>query len=412
MHPRLNNTAAPTTAPARLRLLPRAQSQLQNHSPLTTHHSPLTAHRAGFTLVELLVVMTILIVLTTLVLAAFQRDDTDRLSASGRLVQSYLVGARSQAIKDGQNRGVRFTRSANDPWVIDSMVYIGATEHLTGTVDITNFSGRWYIANTSSGEWGRLVQRTIPLVGGGTWTLNPNGRDLLRFGARIELPAGTGNWYTVRFAEDVNLNGTLDAGEDLNGNMALDYLPDVLVLNSHYARSTYDPVSGTYFAQPALNVPYHMELAATVLPNKLPVQLDRGIVIDLAGSQVPADWLTGGYMDILFDPRGNPTGDVVADGVISLYLTTLEDVELTRNLFVDHPANNTASPLLPPVVPANVPPNIAPGAPQVPKVDPRALTLFTQTGQVIVSQIDFTDNPVDYRADVPFRFARRGREAK
>jgi hypothetical protein len=160
-------------------------------------------------------------------------------------------------------------------------------------------------------------------------------------------------------------------------------------------------------------------MAATVLPNTEPVMLERGIVIDLLASGVPAAMFTGGSLEILFDERGVPAGALSAQGLTHLYITTLADVELTRNQFPDHPANLTATPMPTPVVPAN--------APNVPRLPPYLVTVYSQTGQIATSTVDLTDvvdritdgppnwTPMpgmDLWADQPFRFARRGKEAK
>jgi hypothetical protein len=263
--------------------------------------------------------------------------------------------------------------------------------------------------------------------------LNIGGRSLIQPGQRIEIPAGTGNWYTIGWIEDLNDNGTLQANEDDqssmtpmppldNNNGELDFLINVfgvdwMSIRGHYSPSVWDAAAGTYTAQPSTGVPYRLELAPTILANSEPAQLDRGIVIDLHASQIPAAWRAGAPMDIMFDASGNPTGDFVAAGLIHLYLAAVSDVELTRARFVDHPVNGGSRSL--PIVPAAF---TATGAePIVPLVEPRVVTLYTQTGQVARSRIDFTDNfnneppfgaGMDFEADTPYSFAQRGREAK
>ena len=333
----------------------------------------LAGQRAGFTLVEMLVAILIMVILTTIVVAAFRQDDGDRLNASARLVQSYFEGARSRAITDGKVRGIRLIPRADDPFVVDSLVYIGATGHDTGFVNVDfddSISNLWRFTNTSSGKWNRLVQR-----------------NLLGSGSRIEVPAGTGNWYYI----------TAVSGNEV-------------VVSGHYAPSAWDTNLGKYAPQPdpdgdgrAINMPYRLELAPAILPNTEPISLERGTVIDRAASRIPS-------LDIFFDSRGNPTGATSAAGLVHLYVTTLSDVELTRGLFPNHPANGGSQAL--PIVPAS--------PPDVPEHEPYLFTLYTQTGQVTVSQVDFTDNldnsngnpGADLQADFPFRYAQRGREAR
>src|SRR5690606_3140023 len=97
--------------------------------------------------------------------------------------------------------------------------------------------------------------------------------------------------------------------------------------------------------------------------------------------------------------------DNAAAGNIYLYLTTLEDVELTRNLIAGHPADSgpfdPSAPGLP-IVPAN--------APSVPKTEPLGLAIFAQTGNVLSFSVDLTDAGGDFKADQWFSFGRSGKE--
>lgn len=316
--------------------------------------------RTAFTLVELLVALAIMVILTTLVLAAFQRDDGDRLSAASRRVQAILEGARSRAVSDGRASGVRLLESPTDRFVVDRLVYVGATEPLidTGTISRVQLSPgvfRWIITSDSPG----LLARLAPV------SIVPTGRDLLRIGARAEIPNGSGNWYTIS---------------------ADHFRPDLGELS----------IAGEYLPA-AAPVEYRVQLAASILPNAESVQLERGMVIDLSASRYPAS------LEILFSPRGSLDGTLAASGLIHLYVTTLADVELTRNLVSpNHPADGGALPV--PIVPAN--------APSVPKTTPYLVTVYGQTGQVTTSPVDFADADSDLLADTPFRLAQRGKEAK
>jgi hypothetical protein len=303
------------------------------------------------------------------------------------------------------------------------------------------------------------VQPTIRRTDGSTWTLDPlnRSRALITAGARVEVPANSGQWYTVRIAEDSNLDGVLDS-EDTNGNFLLDgneddgggsappddqdgfldsedlpadfadrtsvsgaieYREDVLILTSHYVDSFWNPAATTSgsafgdFAPVTELVPYRLELAPTVLPNSEPVQLSQGIVIDLDASRLPDQWRpsppTGAYaesFDILFDARGTPTGPIVASGLIHLYLTTTSDVELTRGRDPNHPRNATGG------GPFNNWPYVPAAPPVVPVTDPIVLSLFTQGGQVTTANINPANTGPDDWADTPFSFARRGQEAQ
>jgi prepilin-type N-terminal cleavage/methylation domain-containing protein len=380
--------------------------------------------RPAFTLVELLVAITILVILTTLVLAAFQKDDGDRLNASARRLQAFAEGARSRAIRDKQVRGFRLIASARDPRVVDSIAYVGATDYLEGQVNIAFYPPQqtWIIQDTS-GVWPRLMPTGWNPAG----VVNPTGRNLIRTGGRIEIPAGAGKWYTVHLLEeDTDRDGVLDPQEDYNGNNNWDPIANILAISGQYEPSTWNSALGTFVPAPntvlptlspdmlplvpamtlpmAIGVPYRMELAPALLPNTDPLTFERGVVIDLDASQVP--WRPIGapprypeIMEVLFDGRGNPIGDA-ATALVHLYLTNVADVELSRGI-LGHPADPPFSPNYP-------------FATFAPKLTPTVLTVYSQTGQVSMSVPGLTDADNDNRADPGsmFFYAQRGQEAK
>jgi prepilin-type N-terminal cleavage/methylation domain-containing protein len=354
----------------------------------------LLSARAAFTLVELLVAMTIFLVLAAVVITGFRQDDGQRLGASARTLQAVIEGARSKAIVENRRIGVRFFVSPSDPRVVTSVAYVGATQYDQGVVGIAydDTTGLWYVQNSVDGKWPRL---------------NVGGRNLVQVGSRIEIPRGTGKWYSIA-ATPASAPALFAALPDP---------PNSLILAGHYYPSTADPAAG-YVAVPPVQ-DYRLELAPALLPNKEPIPFERNIVLDLDASRIPTLWRpatpAGPYiatMEILFDPRGNVTGDVIAEGLVNFYLTTASDVELTRSNFTDHPANGTGTPLAWPVVPARVDPITR--APIVPTLEPVVISLFTQTGQLTVAPPNLADIPPpgDGLADDPFSYARGGMEAK
>lgn len=72
-----------------------------------THHSAASPRR-GFTLIELLVVLVIILLISVVALPAVLPALAHRqVSEAGRILQGTLVGARDQAIHDGQPSGIR-----------------------------------------------------------------------------------------------------------------------------------------------------------------------------------------------------------------------------------------------------------------------------------------------------------------
>lgn len=361
-----------------------AADRQHRRSTLSHERKRAPRSRGGFTLVELLVSIAIFVILTALVLAAFQRNDSDRLNASARLLQSYFEGARSRAISEDRPRGVRLIRSTTDRRLVDSLVYIGSPGYDGDDGSTVQVNPR---GQTSTGLVMSYVQGPLKWTRLGPNTAaNPNGRNLIQPGFRIEIPRDSGSWYVV---------SNFDFPTVLENNHGF-------FLEGHYSGATG-------------SVEYRLEMAPTILPNTEPVPLERGMVIDLDASQIPFAWRAGTLsMDFLFDGRGSPMGGtVISNGLIHLYLTTLTDVEMTRTQDPNHPGNTTAvGPFTWPYVPAR--------APIVPKTDPYLLSLFTQAGQVTTSQVNPADVLVnatgtagtDFWADDPYSYARRGREAQ
>jgi len=331
----------------------------------------------GFTLVELLVVLVIIVTLAAVAAGTLRRTPEDRLSASTRQLQSKILLARSIAARDQRVSGIRLVPSSNDPWIADTVELISSPGYDTGTADIANSGGTWQVQNNTAGEWRRLFQR-----------------GLIRNGSRIEIPAGTGRWYQL-----LNVTGT-----------------DTVNLRGHYTPSTYS--GGTYVAEPATSVPYRLELAPSVISGEEPLKLQPGTAIDLVASlnvpgcrymsSAPSDTAPAAAdLQILFAPGQGLVGESAAGGNIYLYVTTLEDIGLTRNQAPNHPANGSGSPIASPIVPANLSPAV--GELIVPKTTPLAIAIFAQTGNVISVAVYLTPGPGNLASD-PYSFARRGQE--
>lgn len=338
--------------------------------------------RRGFTLVELLVVMVILAALTAITVPAVKgMMDADRPNAAARQVMSKLMLARGRATSDRKIHGVRLQRDIRDPRICTSLLMIGSA----GTYDASLTDIRVITGNPST-------------IADDYWRLTGNfkrfaDRGLITVGTHVELPAGSGDWYVLNNRDFDPTNGHLS-------------------IAGHYKRSQwgdYTDASGqageyvvTHQWEPSLSPPLQedvtirVELGATAQADDA-IALPPGVAIDLDASRVPPEWMAGGDCDILFDTNGT-VGN--GRGIISLYVTTLQDIELTRGLFADHPANGGTRST--PIVPANYP--------KVPTQNPYLVTVQCYTGTVSSNDVDFLDMNSDEQADDPFRFARSAQQ--
>ena len=340
--------------------------------------------RRAFTLVELLVVLAIVLILAAVTISSVNFSyNADRMRAGGRQLQSFLMGARDKAIYANEVRGVRLLLDPNDNHAVSAVQYIGAPQRETGMLTF-NFA-------TTSDSTGR----TVSFISGTPWA-SLSRRGFLRVGNRIQIPQDTGAWFTI---------SAFNAGSGL------------ILLNrpNPDLAGTVNPIS------------FALELASTPLGDAQPVQLPRGTVIDLDGSQVPSSWrpfsLAASYspqMDILFTPRGTVIGDTTTLGIVHLLVSDASDVlkwKTTASLSgttsnnVKYGRNSTYYvPSSLPLVPAE---NTSVTPPIVPK-DRIIVTISTRTGNVAVYPINpvsqsSSGNP-SLAADA-FLFAESGRVA-
>ncbi|MEZ6034837.1 MAG: prepilin-type N-terminal cleavage/methylation domain-containing protein [Planctomycetaceae bacterium] len=114
--------------------------------------------RAGFTLVELLVVISIMALLLTMtVLAVNFSRDAERVVGAALQVQSFLSGARDRAIQAKEPRGVRFFLDTNNHRAVTAMAYIDPAEYWSdGTIQLR----RW----DETPEDGRPMQVRLTLT--------------------------------------------------------------------------------------------------------------------------------------------------------------------------------------------------------------------------------------------------------
>ncbi len=326
-------------------------------------------HRSAFTLIELMVVITVMLILTTItVMSVNFSNNADRMRAGARQMQSLLGGARDKAIYAKEIRGLRLLLDPNDNHAVSAVQYIGSPERDTqGTLT--------FGAAVTGDSTGATV------AGYGTRWQSLKRRGFLKVGSRIQIPRDTGTWYTVAVIDDTM---------------------EKLQLN----RPNRD------LAKSSAQVNYALELGPGILGDSQPVQFPAGVVIDLDGSQVPIAWRPSAaadsyptQMDILFTPRGTVIRDCATLGMIHLHFADAGDVLKWHQIGGRSSANYTSLPFVPaddPAAPANTPLVVA--------RDRILVTLGTRTGAASVFHVDVTKT-TNKRADDPFRFAETGEVA-
>lgn len=400
--------------------------------------------RSAFTLIELLIVITIITIILTMTLATVKfTNDSDRVSGAASAIQSFMAGARDRAIYSREKRGVRLFVEpppldlAGGPSAfgrtVTSMAYIapggtwGAPEQSSG-IDLLRVDRGDGGGGGPDGDYNDAEDVLIQVRGSnnpGWWNLKRRG--WLVNGLRMRIPAGpTGNWYSINTSLiDTSVGPTND---------------QLLLLNIPYADG------GNRGEQVAWrDLTYEIELPARILPQE-PALLPDGVVMDLDGSDIPTVWrpstsatagngLYSGFMDVWFSPRGTVIGDAAAKGIMHFYVCDSEDSLFLKEQIVASMPGATALVKL-----QNFDGLIASGSVFIPLdemnpasvswltttepylvKDRRIVTLFAHTGAIAVSNVNAyvggggsanPDSNGDGIADDPFLFAETGEEAK
>ncbi len=380
--------------------------------------------RRGFTLTELLVVVAILLILAGISITAFNTTtSTDRIRSGARQLQSALLGARDRALfaqkvggeqGDPLARGIRLIAEpagAGGRRVVRQMVYIQETDpsdfsHTLGVAvqlrRIETDGDTDMDTNVFEGTEPIRVIREVASDGSATG-LGPNpaapsysefqrlkDEGLLVEGMQVRLSEGgspgSGEYYTIQFTNPLP-GATSPYGQTRS---------DELYLVTDFVPSSTRPQS--VVAYDRQEVAMRIELPAQPIVAEQPLQMPSGIAIDidadavLSRSDLPqAGWTSDrAAFDILFNARGSVTGRLAASGVVPFLLCDERDLEEGLN-----PASAAS------------------------RGEWMTITLFTQTGYVLSSQVDATDSRnnvtsasgADGKADNPFRYARMGEAA-
>jgi prepilin-type N-terminal cleavage/methylation domain-containing protein len=306
----------------------------------------------GFTLVELLVAMSIILILAIITIRLVGSTlDNDRLKGGSRELQSYLSGARDRAIYAGQPRGVRFIPDTTDPYSIRSFVYVGAPTNFTDGQQIWVTPSQTTLgpsAATISVIYGLLNRGLLPggsqivlgttgtttaslATGGLFYSLAPTlvstaapwiSGQTVALGQTVQPTTPNGHTYVCTFAPAGATAGTTQPTwpTTQGGQVA-----DNTVTWTEFSLALTKPYPAG--AGGLTQVPYTLQLAPAQLPSEQPRSLPQNVYIDLRTSILPATWQfppspTSTY-DLMFSPAGTVTGPVAASGRIHFVLSDI-----------------------------------------------------------------------------------------
>jgi len=322
------------------------------------------ATRVGFTLVELLVVISIMAILVVMTVSSINFAlSSDVTRGASRQVQSYLAGARDRAIYAKEPRGVRFLIDPNNPTVVTSMVYIAPSPNwIQGVIRLERI-------DASSPPDG-TPDTILNVRGGGTDWRFLYTRGQIKNGARIKIPGdASGSWYTI----DLN-SSPISEPEPVNPSSPLPHeydedVDEVLRLTTPYRDpGTSAPSEVVAFAPGSGPSTYLLELPPVVLSGEEPTLLPNNAGIDLDRSYLPVSWrvtgISGGedglpgkagidddgsggaddngeylwpgsddyrlyssHLDLMFSPRGTVSGSEAGGGKIHFVVDTLENIQ-------------------------------------------------------------------------------------
>ena len=382
-----------------------------------------SASRAGFSLVELLVSITIFIILATLALSAFRDSKHDKVAAGARQIYASIGGARSRASKTNEPRGVRLLQDRQDYTLITSIQYVGQSQLYDGNLRVQiNNAGVVQLKCTQAGDWQNLRNEGLLKPGSQIYIRTFNSG--LTTSPTAAVSTG-GRWYTI----------ATPGFDPANNKMRIVGLVDGAqwnpLANGGAGAYQFYPLAAVDAAEPTfsntLAIPYLLRLSPQELPETEAIKLPSGMVVDLRSSRVPTTWSTfedrnlngvldtaaptedlngnGILDDVKFDipvsPNGTVTGAITGNGPIYLYLCHRDDVDRLRAL------SGYAAGLIPGDFENGI---AAPYGPDFPSSERKIVCIIPQTGLVYIAAVNGVDADNNGFADDPFSLARAGRE--
>lgn len=388
--------------------------------------------RTAFTLVELLVAMTIFVLLATITVTGFRGSDSDRVSNAAAAFKNALEGAKSRAVKSGETRGLRLILSPTNGREVTSFIYVNGGNKVTGELrfeynnsGVGPYAGKWHVQDSNDSTYWNTLNNNTPVP----------------IGTRFQSPKDIGTWFTI--IDKVTYSGSLwwVVAEDVESAT-----PDMTNGGSKLIPSDInddaDPsYMGLATAVASDPVTYSIQIAPTILAGAEPIALPPNTCIDLDGSKVPNSWRpnppgktvygsTTEYMDILFTPQGTVARPLTTEGILHFRIASSIDMQLWNSL---RESQSWPAPFYNPLVP----PNSSRTKPLIdlhPERGAKLVSIMAQTGSLVNAEVyqskldppneadddntkfikrryDFNDSS-DEVLPTPYRFVLYGKESK
>jgi prepilin-type N-terminal cleavage/methylation domain-containing protein len=287
-------------------------------------HTTLRKPRAGFTLVELLVVITLMLVLAGLAVLIIPSITSGQQATNGAAqLQQWLEIAKQRAARDRRPRGLRLLPGSSNPAFVTDLVFlVEADDYYLGAVSVTDAqhappppnpaSGGGYgqfkkivysratLSNNAAGQGIVTFDMFDPLTGAVNPAATPIPRTLT-----AGLPPASANQYPVQPGDHIVFdNGstvyqiaavTPPAGAIRGGTLTLTTAFPVTLLPA--ANSTYKTLEYRIIRQPRPD-------------GDEPLQLPANIIVDVSAQGLGYDLpvMANPGLDVMFSPDGRVMG--------------------------------------------------------------------------------------------------------